>query len=74
MQQLYSLSAFLLERIALQRLDDVGEEIRLDRLDLIKLDIERHEDEFLHGGADIINCHLPSSLWRSTSPIIDGAR
>jgi FkbM family methyltransferase len=52
-------SGFLLERVALQRLDDLGEEIHLDRLDLIKLDIEGHEDEFLRGGAGIITRHLP---------------
>ena len=52
-------SRFLVERIALRRLDDLGEEMHLDRLDLIKLDIEGHEDEFLRGGAGIINRHLP---------------
>jgi len=52
-------SRFLVERIALRRLDDLGEELHLDRLDLIKLDIEGHEDEFLRGGAGIINRHLP---------------
>jgi FkbM family methyltransferase len=52
-------SRFSVERITLRRLDDLGEEIHLDRLDLIKLDIEGHEDEFLHGGAGMITRHLP---------------
>jgi FkbM family methyltransferase len=52
-------SRFSVERITLRRLDDLGEEMHLDRLDLIKLDIEGHEDEFLRGGAGIITRHLP---------------
>jgi FkbM family methyltransferase len=52
-------SRFSVERIALRRLDDLGEEMHLDRLDLIKLDIEGHEDEFLRGGAGMITRHLP---------------
>ena len=43
----------------MRRLDDLGEEVHLDRLDLIKLDIEGHEDEFLRGGAGMITRHLP---------------
>jgi FkbM family methyltransferase len=61
-------SGFLLERIALKRLDDVGEEIHLDRLDLIKLDIEGHEDKFLRGGVGIINRHLPIIFMEVNKP------
>jgi FkbM family methyltransferase len=50
---------YSVEQITLRRLDDMGEEMHLDRLDLIKLDIEGHEDEFLRGGASIIARHLP---------------
>jgi FkbM family methyltransferase len=52
-------SRFSVKRITLHRLDDLDEEMRLDRVDLIKLDIEGHEDEFLRGAAGILTRHLP---------------
>ena len=61
-------SSFSVERIALRRLDDLNEEMHLDRLDLIKLDIEGHEDEFLRGGAGIINRHLPIIFMEVNKP------
>jgi FkbM family methyltransferase len=47
------------EQTTVRRLDDLIQEIRLERLDLIKLDIEGHETDFLRGGADVISRFLP---------------
>lgn len=52
------------ERIAirLETLDDLWPALGCDRLDVIKVDIEGHEDRFLAGGKHTILAHRPAIL------------
>ena len=50
------------ERVALRRLDDVAEELALDRLDLLKADIEGWELRMLTGARDTLARFRPALL------------
>jgi FkbM family methyltransferase len=50
---------FSVEDITLYRLDDLAQKIPLERIDLIKLDVEGHEDEVLRGATGTIKRFLP---------------
>ena len=47
------------ETIQLRRLDDLVDELGIDRLDLVKVDIDGHEPAFLRGAAKTIARHQP---------------
>lgn len=50
---------FPVEEVTMHKLDELARNIPLERVDLIKLDIEGHEDEFLRGGKVTIGRFLP---------------
>jgi len=63
--------------VRLHRLDDIFSSLGLDRLDLVKIDVEGYEMEVLDGAASVLALHRPSvmlemnhialNLWRRIS-------
>ena len=59
--------------IQLERLDDIWDRINIDygRIDVIKMDIEGHEDFCLEGGKNTLEIHRPTILMEVNKPYYD---
>jgi hypothetical protein len=55
-------------------LDGFSREAGLERLDLIKIDVEGHEESVLRGASDVIARHHPVLLVEIDPPKLDRAR
>jgi FkbM family methyltransferase len=53
---------FVQAQICLETLDEIFPTLGIDRLDLVKVDIEGHEDRFLEGAARVLSAHRPAIL------------
>ncbi|MBI5725472.1 MAG: FkbM family methyltransferase [Planctomycetes bacterium] len=61
------------QTVQLRRLDDIAGELRIDRIDLIKIDIDGHEPFFLAGAQQTIRKHRPVMVMEFNQASLDAA-